>query len=40
MNPQPIRGIDATKKWMANPKSIRGWPPLIKMEAAVKAMVK
>ena len=31
--------IDATKNGMANPESFRGWPPLIKMDAAVKAKV-
>lgn len=32
-------GIDATKNGMANPESFRGWPPLIKMDAAVKGKV-
>jgi hypothetical protein len=39
-------GIEATKKGMVNPESacsrfigVRGWPPLIKMDAAVKAKV-
>jgi hypothetical protein len=39
-------GIETTKKGMANPESacsrfigVRGWPPLIKMDEAVKAKV-
>ena len=32
-------GIDATKKIPGEPESFRGWPPLIKMDAAVKAKV-
>jgi 3-polyprenyl-4-hydroxybenzoate decarboxylase len=39
MNAQPALGLDATKKLPANPESSRGWPPLIKLDAAVKAKV-
>ena len=38
MNPQPTSGLDATKK-IPGEGFKRPWPPLIKMDAAVKAKV-
>jgi 4-hydroxy-3-polyprenylbenzoate decarboxylase len=38
MNPQPTPGIDATRK-IPGEGFKRPWPPLIKMDAAVKAKV-
>jgi len=38
MNHQPTPGLDATKK-IAGEGFKREWPPLIKMDAAVKAKV-
>ena len=38
MNRQPARRIDATKK-IPGEGFKRAWPPLIKMDAAVKAKV-
>jgi 3-polyprenyl-4-hydroxybenzoate decarboxylase len=32
-------GIAATKNGMANPESFLSWPPLIRMDEAVKAKV-
>ena len=38
MNPQLISGIDATKK-IPGEGFKRAWPPLIKMDEAVKAKI-